>query len=98
MLTVQAPETARVPLALTSRQSPAEQVRMLLARSRRHGVPFDAAWRQAIKRVRWPHDTDHRAQWKDVMEWSREVYRSAYDMTEGDPLQGQMLALQPAAA
>lgn len=58
--------------------SPATQMREMLARYRRVGVEFDRAWGIAWQHVRWPHDTEHRHEWKmrlaaDVDEW-REAY------------------------
>jgi hypothetical protein len=53
---------------------PAIQVRVLLGRARGLGFAFDRAWMFALGdapqfsagRVRWPHDTDHRREWKAV--------------------------------
>ena len=73
------PAAHRPPL----RASPAEQVGFWLARSRRHGVPFDSAWAGALRNVRWPHDKDHRDEWKDVIAWSRHTYEAAYNQTPG---------------
>jgi hypothetical protein len=46
--------------------SPAVQLRQLLEQSRQYGRSFDVAWEMAIQpgRIRWPHDTVHRREWK----------------------------------
>jgi hypothetical protein len=70
--------------------SPAVQMRKLLAYGRERGWEFEAAWRWAFERVRWPHDTTHRLEWKGVLGRShddpkpipsaqREAWRSAYE-------------------
>lgn len=65
----------------TGKPSPATQMREMLSVSRRHGVPFEKAWRSAFQRVRWPHDTEHRQGWKDQLEEDRSDWQAAY---EGD--------------
>lgn len=65
------------------RATPAEQVGFWLARSRRHGVPFDAAWEAALRRVRWPHGRELREEWQDVIEWSKPAYLAAYEWAPG---------------
>jgi hypothetical protein len=67
-----------VPVADPRAGSPAEQVRVSLARSRSAAVPFDAAWAAAYANVRWPHDTIHRLQWKAVIEADEHQWRAAY--------------------
>lgn len=59
-------------------RNPATQVRVLLARARLQALEFDRAWQYALGctpgdepvgtdgLVRWPHDTDHRREWKSV--------------------------------
>lgn len=68
--------------AATSRRgkpSPATQMREMLVRSRRSGVGFERAWESAFERIRWPHDTTHRNDWKDQLEADREQWRVAYE-------------------
>lgn len=65
------------------RATPAEQMGFWLARSRRHGVPFDTAWAGAMRNIRWPHDKKHSDDWRVVMEWAREKYRVAYEYEPG---------------
>lgn len=62
-----------------AKASPAVQMRFYLARSRRHETPFERAWEFAFRRVRWPHDTQHRVQWKVAIEWSKEAWRNSYE-------------------
>lgn len=69
-------------------RSPAIQARVLLGRARHLGFDFERAWLFALGtapsfsdgRVRWPHDTDHRREWKAVfaMRDTREAWRAAY--------------------
>ena len=59
-------------------RNPAVQVCVLLARARLQALEFDRAWLYALGcepggepvgtggLVRWPHDTDHRREWKSV--------------------------------
>lgn len=61
-------------------KNPAVQVRVLLVRARLQGLEFDRAWQYALGTppsgrpnsrqglVRWPHDTNHRQEWKGVFE------------------------------
>lgn len=76
-------------------RSPAVQMRVLLERARDRLMPFDEAWVWAIGeqfvredklidfrggRVRWPHDTTHRIEWKQILgsRKDREVWRRSY--------------------
>lgn len=47
--------------------SPAIQMRKLLAFGRARGWEFETAWRWSWERVRWPHDTTHRLEWKAIL-------------------------------
>lgn len=58
---------------------PDQQIRVMLAASKKAGVPFDRAWASAYSRVSWPHDTTHRREWKDTLECAMTVWRSAYE-------------------
>lgn len=40
------------------------QLRAHLERGRAEGMPFERAWPWALERVRWPHDTATRREWK----------------------------------
>lgn len=73
--------------------SPAIQFRKLLEYGRERGWPFETAWRWSYERVRWPHDTTHRREWKKILGEShddqrrtptqqREAWQSAYERTE----------------
>lgn len=75
-------------------KNPAVQVRVLLGRARQQHFDFVRAWEFALGctpggspggRVRWPHDTDHRREWKAVFEEydTVETWRAAYC---GDPV------------
>jgi hypothetical protein len=76
--------------------SPAVQFRKLLEYGRERDWPFETAWRWAYERVRWPHDTTHRREWKKVLGESpddprktpvqqREAWRSAYERRSQSP-------------
>lgn len=70
--------------------SPAVQFRRLLVYGRERGWSFETSWRWAYERVRWPHDTTHRKEWKGILGEShddpranpvkqREAWQSAYE-------------------
>lgn len=73
-------------------RSPAVQVRVLLNVARGLDATFEQAWGYALGcapyqepdgregLVRWPHDTDHRTEWKRVFADADavDVWRSAY--------------------
>lgn len=48
-------------------RSPAVQMRIFLARARIQGFAFEVAWAWAWERVKWPHDTTARRDWKRVL-------------------------------
>ncbi len=62
-------------------KSPAVQMRVLLERARERDMNFDEAWDFAFARIRWPHDTTHRREWKDIFRSvkSRRVWRSCFE-------------------
>jgi hypothetical protein len=66
-----------------SAPSPEHQLRERLAAARRGGVPFDRAWDAAFVRgrIHWPHDTTQRRMAKEVIQGTREAWRSAYERT-----------------
>lgn len=82
---------------LTNRMSPAEQLAILLVGPKRNGVPFERAWSYARDWVRWPHDKDHRFDWKEAIEWSRPAFEAAYNNAD-DPVVGQVIGMEPIAA
>lgn len=47
--------------------SPAVQLRLLLAEARSSELEFEHAWGQALRCVKWPHDTSHRIEWKQIL-------------------------------
>lgn len=59
---------------------PAVQMREFLLLLREQGAEFDEAWRVAFERVKWPHDTVHRREWKAILEQSRETWERAFDL------------------
>lgn len=73
--------------------SPAVQMRTLLAACRTRDWDFELAWRWSWERVRWPHDTAHRLEWKSILGETptdprrvpvrqRAVWRAAYEGME----------------
>lgn len=62
-------------------KSPAVQMRLLLDDARSRAMEFEQAWEFAFSRIRWPHDTTHRREWKAVLESKKAiaVWRSAYE-------------------
>jgi hypothetical protein len=76
--------------AVTGPMCPAVQLRILLIYGRNCGWEFDAAWRWAFERVRMPHDTTTRREWRQVLGSAfddqrpgplrqREMWRRAYE-------------------
>jgi hypothetical protein len=76
--------------------SPAIQFRKLLQYGRQRDWPFETAWRWSFERVKWPHDTTHRKEWKAVLgdrhddprpvpTKQREAWRSAYEGAAQSP-------------
>lgn len=76
--------------------SPAVQMRTLMAACRSRQWEFEMAWRWSWERVRWPHDTAHRLDWKGILGESptdprrvpirqREIWFAAYEGIEIDP-------------
>ena len=46
---------------------PSEQMRELLVNARALQKNFDDAYEFAFSRIRWPHDTTHRREWKALL-------------------------------
>lgn len=46
---------------------PSEQMRILLDKARALNKEFDEAHKFAFSRIRWPHDTTHRREWKALL-------------------------------
>ena len=76
--------------------SPAIQMRKLLVFGREHGWEFELAWRWSYERVKFPHDTTHRREWKQVLgerhddaraipTLQRDAWHSAYDRLPQTP-------------
>jgi hypothetical protein len=59
--------------------SPAEQLRRDLERFRAAGRPFDEAWRIAYQRIRWPHHTLPKQEWKAILAGQRHLWHAAYE-------------------
>lgn len=89
--------------------SPAVQFRRLLECGRERGWAFETAWRWSYERVRWPHDTTHRREWKRVLGDSptdprripteqRRVWQAAYERVEQSPRERAAGLLEPVAA
>lgn len=79
---------------------PAVQMRILLAHARANFYAFDEAWRFAWDRIRWPHDTTHRREWKMVLPERRppEAWRSAYAGEPSTPREKLLVHLALVAA
>lgn len=70
-------------------RNPALQLRVLLEDARLRGTTFEEAWAWALGdapeyrngRVRWPHDTNHRCEWKDIFDdlSTQDVWRGCYE-------------------
>lgn len=64
---------------------PPVQLRALLVAARERGEPFDVAWQRALDgrrlpdRVRFPHGTQERRQWRAILAGQRRHWRSAYE-------------------
>jgi ABC-type oligopeptide transport system substrate-binding subunit len=61
---------------MAEKSLPSEQMRVLLDKARSLNKEFDAAYEFAFSRIRWPHDTTHRREWKALLgdyESAREV-------------------------
>jgi hypothetical protein len=53
--------------------SPAVQLRRYLTEARAMCLPFSEAWPWALRKVKWPHDTEHRREWKAILGDGKEV-------------------------
>jgi len=58
--------------------TPSEQLSADLERMRLAGVPWPRAWEVAFDRIKWPHDTAHRRQWKAVLLGQQDDYEESY--------------------
>lgn len=61
--------------------SPATQMRVMLAALRRDGIVFERAWESAFTRIRWPHATEQRIDWKELLLDQRGYWQEAYERT-----------------
>lgn len=55
---------------------------VLLVVSRRANVPFPYAWKQAMKRLSWPHATEDRRGWKLALNETREEWQACYERVD----------------
>ena len=92
--------TADDPTPRRTKASPATQMREMLVQSRRYGVPFEKSWDSAFARVRWPHDTEHRQEWKALLEDQRAAWEIAFEKQgdESRPLRALYSLLTAAAS
>lgn len=66
----------------------------MMRASKAAGVEFDRAWRSAYGRINWPHDTDHRREWKSALAVTRVSWRSAYVDERGDAVEHAVTGMQ----
>ena len=62
---------------------PPVQLRERLAVARRQGIPFDEAWEALLNgyrgnRIKFPHSTVERREWRAVLEEDRPVWEAAF--------------------
>lgn len=62
----------------SNKPTPAAQLRERLAMAKRAGLDFDHAWERAWRRIKWPHDTAHRREWKRALAATRGGWERAY--------------------
>lgn len=90
-----APRRRPVPVEDRRHGSPAEQLRRDLERFAVAGLIPERAWQIAFERIRWPHDTAQRKQWKAILENDRERWLAAYTGQVPEPSDeaaGQLVA------
>ena len=77
-------------------RSPAVQIRVFLARARAQEMEFDFAWTWAWERVRWPHDTTNRRDWKKVLGRLdvQDEFKSAYTRQVGGRSEAHLANLE----
>lgn len=81
-------------------KSPAVQMRVLLEYARVRDLTFAEAWEFSFVRIRWPHDTTHRREWKAILRQpsQRRVWESAYNREPQDERAKTLVHLALAAA
>jgi hypothetical protein len=67
------------------RENPAEQLRLRLGCWKERGEEFDEAWRQSLKQIVWPVNTQPRREWKTAITETREAWANCYQ-DQGVPL------------
>jgi hypothetical protein len=60
------------------RSDPPTQLREFLAVAKRQGIPFEQAWESAWGRLKMPHATHHRRQYREAMAETRWAFEHAY--------------------
>lgn len=53
-------------------------MRLELSQCKLLDATFEEAWELTWRRIVWPHDTDHRRQWKEALRSTREEWRACY--------------------
>lgn len=66
-------------MSLLRPPTPAAQVREHLVVCRRAGMDFESSWYAALRRVKWPHDTTARRQWRDALSENMGEFQAAYE-------------------
>lgn len=61
---------------------PTTQLRVALTAARDSGVEFESAWVASLREVRWPYDTEHRREWRAVIEEGKTIWQAAYERRE----------------
>ena len=63
------PANSTSPTTVSDRKNslPSEQMRILLGKARALDKDFESAHSFAFSRIRWPHDTTHRREWKALL-------------------------------
>lgn len=54
-------------------------MREFLVDARRRGIVFEIAWAEGFRQVKWPYDTQHRREWKAVLEEGRTIWMACYE-------------------
>lgn len=54
-------------------------MRLELGRYKQLDASFDEAWNLAWRRIIWPHDTDHRRQWKEALRSTYGEWRACFE-------------------
>lgn len=70
-------------------------MRVLLLYARDRELLFTEAWEFAFSRIRWPHDTGHRREWKAILRDKSQVrqWEAAYNREPQDDRQKTLVHL-----